>query len=277
MYEYFYHNITKKAVVAFGSLFNDIHIARFDSNGNETERVRVPLSYMTKQKFLSRLKQDPSLNNPFYMSLPRMSFEFANLIYDSSRKNDSFQRSLSQNNSGYSFRYGRVPYNLTFMLHIFAKNTDDALQILEQILPWFTPEYSVNVKMVNPTDMSVDLPFVIQNVTYDEDAEDTSFDTGTTVIVDIEFYAKLFYYGPTKQLPFGATGGTGFASGVQIPSGMIGKVVTGIFNTDVFGEVQSGVTGLEIQTLELGLTGNVSPLNFSPTASNQTYLVYGKC
>lgn len=278
MYEYFYHSITKKAVVAFGSLFNDIYIARFDSSGNETERVRVPLSYMTKQKFISRLNQDPSLNSPFYMSLPRMSFEFSNLIYDSSRKNDSFQKSLSQNNSIYSFRYGRVPYNMTFMLHIFAKNTDDALQIMEQIIPFFTPEYSVNVRMVDPTDLSVDLPFVIQNITYDEDNEDTNFENRKTVIVDIEFYAKLFYYGPTKQLSFGATsgaGGTGFGAGVQIPEGMIGKVVLDFFGGTT-GDILSGDSDLALQTVEVGLTGNVSPDTFSPTASNQSYIVYGK-
>lgn len=276
MYEYFYHSITKKAVVAFGSLFNDIYVARYDSSGNETERVRVPLSFMTKQKFISRLNQDPELTSPFYMSLPRMCFEFSNMVYDSSRKNDTFQRSLSQNNSVYSFRYGRVPYNLTFMLHIFAKNTDDALQIMEQVIPWFTPEYSVNVKMVNPTDMSVDLPFVIQNITYDEDAEDTNFESRKTVMVDIEFYAKLFYYGPTKQLSFGATGQSGFASGVQIPEGMVGKIVTGLFDTSQFDNVKSGITGLEMQTLETGLTGTVSPFTYSTTASDQTYLIYGK-
>jgi len=272
MFEYFYHNITKKAVVAFGSLFNDIYIARFNSDGSERERVRVPLSYMTKQKFISRLNQDPNLNSSFYMSLPRMSFEFSNLIYDSSRKNDSFQKSLSQNNSIFSYRYGRIPYNLTFMLHIFSKNTDDALQIMEQIIPWFTPEYSVNIRMVNPTDMSVDVPFVIQNITYDEDAEDTNFDSRKTVIVDIEFYAKLFYYGPTKKLSMGVTGGTGgFGPGVQIPEGMIGKVIANISDLS-----QIGLTGFEMQTLETGLTGTVSPSQYDILDPNQIYLVYGK-
>lgn len=269
MYEYFYHSITKKAVVAFGSLFNDIHIARFNSDGSEKERVKVPLSYMTKQKFISRLKQDPSLNNPYYMALPRMSFEFANLTYDASRKNDSIQKSISKGtDSLYSFRYGRIPYNLTFMLHIFAKNTDDALQIMEQILPWFTPEYSVNIKMVNPTDMSVDVPFIIQNVTYDEDVEDTDFETRKSVSITIEFYSKLFYYGPTKKLPYGATGGTGgIGDGVLIPEGMVGKVIASVYgNTD---------TDFLLETLETNLTGNVSAETYSPTADNQTYLVYG--
>ena len=269
MYEYFYHSITKKAVVAFGSLFNDIYIARFNSDGSEKERIKVPLSYMTKQKFITRLTQDPNLNNPFYMSLPRMSFEFSDLTYDSSRKNDTFQKSISKgSDSSYSFRYGRIPYNLTFNLHIYSKNTDDALQIMEQILPWFTPEYSVNVKMVNPTDMSVDVPFVIQNVMYDEDVEESDFETRKIVTVTLEFYSKLFYYGPTKKLFFGATGGTGgIGDGVLIPEGMIGKVISSVYgDTD---------TDFVLETLETNLTGNVSPETYSPTADNQTYLVYG--
>lgn len=278
MFEYFYHSITKKAVVAFGSLFNDIHIARYNSNGTERERVKVPLSYMTKQKFISRLTQNPELTNDLYMSLPRMAFEFSTFIYDSSRKNDSMQRVFSGSNNSYSFRYGRVPYNVTFMLHAFAKNTDDCLQILEQILPWFTPEYSVNVKMVNPTDMSVDVPFVIQNVTYDEDVEDSNFDGRKTVTMTIEFISKLFYYSPTSKLSLGATsasggydggtaGGGGFGPGVVIPQGMIGKVVTSSYELD---------SNFSFSTLEMGLTGNVNPINFSSTGTDQTYIVWSR-
>jgi len=276
MYEYFYHSITKKAVVAFGSMFNDIYIARYNSDGTEKERMKVPLSYMTKQKFVSRLKQNPELTNDFYMSLPRMAFEFTTLIYDASRKNDNFQKTVGGSNNLYAFRYGRVPYNLTFMLHVFAKNTDDALQILEQIIPWFTPEYSVNVKMVNPTDMSVDVPFIIQNVTYDEDVEDSDFQSRKTVMVTIEFVSKIFYYGPTKSMPLGATsatggydgganGGGGFGPNVVIPQGMIGKVITSAY------EFRSDVP---FMTMEMGLTGNVNPSNSSPTGSDQTYVVW---
>jgi len=268
MYEYFYHSITKKAVVAFGSLFNDIHIARFNSDGSEKERIKVPLSYMTKQKFISRLEQDPSLNNPYYMALPRMSFEFANLTYDASRKNDSIQKSISKGtDSFYSFRYGRIPYNLTFMLHIFAKNTDDALQIMEQILPWFGPEYSVNIKMLNPTDVSVDVPFIIQGVSYDEDVEESDFETRKTVSASIEFNCKLYYYGNVTEMDFGATGGTsGFGDNVLIPQGMVGKVLASVYDID---------STTPFETLETGLTGAVSATSFSVTASNQTYLIYG--
>lgn len=276
MYEYFYNSITKKAVVAFGSLFNDIYVARYNNDGTERERIKVPLSYMTKQKFLSRLKQNPELTNDFYMSLPRMSFEFSAFVYDSTRKNDLFQKTVSSKNNEYYFRYGRVPYNLTFSLHAFAKNTDDCLQILEQILPWFAPEYSVNIKMVDPTDMSVDVPFIIQNVTYDEDVEETNFDARKTVSMTIEFTCKLFYYGPTKKMSTGLTsatggydggtaGGGGFGPNVIIPQGMVGKVISSVY------EFSSDVP---FKTVEIGLTGNVNPSNFSPTSTDQTYIVW---
>lgn len=269
MYEYFYHSITKKAVIAFGSLFNDIYVARYNADGSEKERIKVPIAYMTKQKFISRLNQNPTLQNDFYMSLPRMAFEFSSLIYDSSRKNDTFQKSFSYTDNIYSYRFGRVPYNLTFTLHAFTKNTEDCLQILEQILPWFTPEYSVTVKMVNPTDMSVDVPFVIQNVIYDEDVEDSDFENRKTVSMSVEFACKLFYYGPTKSLPLGTTGASGasgFAPGVVIPEGMVGKVIVPFYTTD---------GDFSFQTLETGITGNASPTGFSPTASDQSYLIYG--
>ena len=109
MYEYFYHSITKKAVIAFGSLFNDIYVARYNADGSEKERIKVPIAYMTKQKFISRLNQNPTLQNDFYMSLPRMAFEFSSLIYDSSRKNATFQKSFSYIDNIYSYRFGTVP------------------------------------------------------------------------------------------------------------------------------------------------------------------------
>lgn len=267
MSDYFYHGTTKKAVIAFGSLFNDIYVARYNSDGSEKERVKVPLSYMSKQKFISRLQQNPDLDNDFYMNLPRMSFEFTSFIYDSSRKLNSFEKTLGYSGDSFKYRYGKVPYNINFILHIFAKNTDDVLQIMEQILPWFGPEYSVNIKMLNPTDVSVDVPFIIQGVSYDEDVEESDFETRKTVSASIEFNCKLYYYGNVTEMDFGATGGTsGFGDNVLIPEGMIGKVLASVYDID---------STTPFETLETGLTGAVSATSFSVTASNQTYLIYG--
>lgn len=259
MSDHFYHSITKKAVIAFGSLFNDIYVVRYNSDGTEKERFKVPLMYMTKQKFLSRIETSPDLANQVEIKLPAMSFEFNLFVYDSTRKNNSFQRTVQKDtNNDYYMRYGRVPYNVNFILNIAAKNTEDCLQILEQILPWFSPEYSVTVKMINPTDMSVDVPFVIQNITYDEDVEDSDYEQRKLVSVSIEFTAKLFYYGALTKLPLAATGSTGssfYNTNVEVPKGMIGKVI------NVFEDFDSGMT---FQTTIVGVTGNSNPYNFDP-------------
>lgn len=271
MFEFFYHQITKKAIVAFGSLFNDIYIARYENDGTEKERIRVPLSYMSKQKFITRLNQNPDLANNFYNNLPRMSFDFNLFSYDPSRKNDTFQKSLYKRDSDFYYRYGRVPYIIKFNLNIFTKNTEDILQILEQIFPWFSPEYSVNVKMVNPTDMSVDVPFIIKSVTYEDNVADTGFDADRKVVSStIEFDCKLFYYGPTRKLSSTPEGSTAFGENVSIPEGMVGKVITSVFTPGVEEPFMTAVTGLtgtvDASNFDLGLSG----------ASAQYYMIYTK-
>lgn len=269
MFEFFNHQITKKAIVAFGSMFNDIYIARYNADGTEKERIKVPLSYMSKQKFISRLNQNPDLQNNFYNALPRMSFEFNLFTYDATRKNDTFQRSLYRKDSEVYYRYGRVPYVIKFNLNVFTKNTEDILQILEQIFPWFAPEYSVNVKMVNPTDMSVDVPFILKSVTYQDNVADTAMDADRKVILStLEFDCKLFYYGPTRKL--NTKGLSGSSGNIEIPEGMIGKVVTSVFTTGVdepFMTLETGLTGdVNINNFDLGLSG----------ASAQYYMIYTK-
>jgi len=269
MFEFFNHQITKKAIVAFGSMFNDIYVARYETNGTEKERIKIPLSYMSKQKFISRINQNSTLQNNFYNALPRMSFDFSLFSYDASRKNDTFQRSLYRKDSEVYYRYGRVPYIVKFNLNVFTKNTEDMLQILEQIFPWFAPEYSVNIKMVNPTDMSVDVPFILKSVTYEDNVVDTQMDADRKVIIaTFEFDCKLFYYGPTRKLDTnGLSGSTG---DMAIPEGMIGKVITSLFTPSV---------DEPFMTLETGLTGNVNINNFDlglSGASAQYYMIYTK-
>jgi len=271
MFEFFNHQITKKAIVAFGSMFNDIYIARYETNGTEKERIKIPLSYMSKQKFISRLNQNPTLQNNFYNALPRMSFDFNLFSYDSSRKNDTFQRSLYTKDNEVYYRYGRVPYIIKFNLNVFTKNTEDMLQILEQIFPWFAPEYSVNVKMVNPTDLSVDVPFILKSVTYEDNVADTQMDAERKVIVStLEFDCKLFYYGPTRKLNNQSLTGSGSTGDIFIPEGMIGKVITSVFTPSVdepFLTLETGLTGdVNINNFDLGLSG----------ASAQYYMIYTK-
>lgn len=273
MSNHFYHSITKKAVIAFGSLFNDMYVSRYNSDGSEKERVKVPLFYMTKQKFLTRILANPDLLGSVSYSIPAMSFEFNLFSFDASRKNDTFQKTLYKKTNGdYLFRYGRTPYNVTFVLNVFSKNTEDVLQILEQILPWFNPEYSVNIKMLDPTDMSVDVPFVIQNINYDENVEETDLPESDRKLANltIEFTCKLFYYGPLQKLDAAATGATQGIGDSYVPKGMIGKVITTTRNMD---------NGMAFESILVGVTGGANPETFDPSlssSSDQTYIVYSK-
>lgn len=205
MTDYYYHSTIRKIVVAFASLFNDIYISRKDKDGNEIERFRVPIAYGPKQKFLSRLDRlggsfDQAVKLETY--LPRLSFEITNLQYDSSRKLNTIQRTVAASSTGDLFgRYERVPYNMTFTLSVMAKTVDDNLQIMEQILPMFGPEFTFTIKAIDPTDMDVDVPLVFSSTTM-TDGDDGSYGdyaNRKVTMSNIQFVAKMYLYGPVKK------------------------------------------------------------------------------
>ena len=141
----FYHETIRKVVVAFGTLFNGIQLVRKDNDGTIVQSMKVPLAYGPRQKFLVRLREDPDLTKQVAITLPRIGFEIQNLTYDPSRKLNrvqKFKKTKTGNNSKLDIQYMPVPYNLDFELYIMAKNSDDALQIVEQILPYFQPDYT---------------------------------------------------------------------------------------------------------------------------------------
>lgn len=252
--EYFYHGITKKVVIGFGSLFNDIHVARYNPDGSEKERVRVPLAYSSKQKFITRIEQNPTLMNDFQNFIPRMSFEFDDIQYDSIRKNDSMTRTYGIKSGRYNYRFGRVPYNLGFKLHFYGKNTDDCLQIFEQIVPWFTPEYSITVKLLDPTDMETDLTIILDSVSYDSQYEG-DFQDRKLVTMTLDFTVKTFFYGPIKKLENKYA--SGITGGVLVPEGMIGKVLVGVFG------YESDTEFTKIETIETGITAGFDLMNIN--------------
>jgi len=259
--EYFYHGTTKKAVIAFGSLFNDIYIARYNTDGSEKERIKVPLSYSSKQKFITRIEQSPDLLNDFENYLPRMSFEFGEISYDSTRKNSSLDKTFGIDSQNYYYRFGRVPYTLNFRLHFYAKNTDDCLQIFEQIVPWFTPEYSVTIKNINPTDISHDMTIILTNISF-EDEYEGSFEDRKIVSMSIDFDVKMHYYGPLKKMNNKYL--SGITGNALIPEGMIGKVLVGIF------AFQSDEEFVKLETIETGITAgyDFSDINNSDVAGS---------
>jgi hypothetical protein len=152
MFEYFYNEILRKTVVSFGSLFNNIIIKHTDQSDNVIDQLKVPLAYGPIQKFLARLEQTPDLNTSVQMTLPRMSFEFTGLTYDPSRKvttTQTFTAGLKSDGTEIKKVYMPVPYNLNFELNIMSKLNDDALQIIEQILPYFQPSYNLSIELIS--------------------------------------------------------------------------------------------------------------------------------
>jgi len=198
MFEYFYNEILRRTVISFGTLFNNISIKHTNSSNQVISEVKVPLAYGPTQKFLARLTQSPDLNKAVAMTLPRMSFEFTGLTYDSSRKVTATQIFTSKSATDGSVTkkaYMPVPYNMQFELSIMSKLNDDALQIIEQILPYFQPSYNLTVELVDEIDEKRDIPIVLENVTMQDDYEG-DFSTRRVLLYTLRFTAKTFLFGP---------------------------------------------------------------------------------
>ena len=196
----FYNQGFKKLIVAFGQIFNNIVIQRTNSTGGVTARIKVPLAYAPKEKFLVRLDQQANLESrEFATTLPRMGFEITGLAYDSSRKLTRVQKysKVKSNEDGkkMNFNYTPVPYNITMNLYVFTATAEDGLQIIEQILPYFQPDYTVTVNVVPDLGIKRDIPIVLGNIGY-EDTYDGSFTQRRAVIYTLSFTAKTYLFGP---------------------------------------------------------------------------------
>jgi hypothetical protein len=201
MFEYFYHEILRRTVVSFGSLFNEISIKHTDNSGNVKSVIKVPLAYGPTQKFLARLEQSPDLNKPVQITLPRMSFEFTGLTYDPTRKSTTTQTFIAKSAvDGTESKkvYLPVPYNMQFELSIMSKLNDDALQIIEQILPFFQPSYSMTIELVDIINEKRDIPVILENITMQDDYEG-NFTTRRVLIYTLRFTAKTYLFGPVSS------------------------------------------------------------------------------
>lgn len=201
MFEYFYNEIFRSVIIGFGSLFNGIEIQHKDENDSTFSVIKVPLAYGPTQKFLARLKQNPDLNAPVQMTLPRMSFEFTNLAYDSSRKSTQTQTVIYTNPDGTETKKGYlpVPYNMTITLSIYTKLNDDMLQIIEQIVPYFQPGYTLPIKFLGNLNEVINVPVQLDNIDMSDDYEG-NFDTRRALIYTITFTAKTYVFGPLKDV-----------------------------------------------------------------------------
>ena len=194
----FYHGTLRKFVVVFGNMFNGIYVQRFNSSNERVQTLKIPISYGPKEKFLIRLAQDPNLDQDVAISLPRMGFEMIGLNYAANRKLPSsikHSKVNRQDNSNLTTQRIPVPYDIQFTLSIFVKNADDGTQILEQILPYFQPEWTNSVRLQPELDLVYDVPVILNDVNV-EDTYEGDFTARRALIWNLNFTMKGFMFGP---------------------------------------------------------------------------------
>ncbi len=278
MFGHFYNNSVRKLVVGFGTLFNEIDVKRYNADDTVKETLRVPLGYGPKEKFLVRLNQPSSISDDVKvrMTAPRLGFELTGFAYDPTRKRNTLSKRISTGAadgvSSVRKNFAEVPYTFDFSLSVFVRHMDDGLQIIEQILPYFTPEFTVTLNL-NALAQKIDVPIVLTSVTNTAEY-DGDFDSGRLINFDLNFTAKSYVYGPIKDSKIitqtittnflaqdftasgGVTGATGALSRVDVgvtgPSGDQSNLVTG-YSADtqlyVYGYTAGGTGGPGIDLL----------------------------
>lgn len=192
---HFYHATIRRFVSVFGTLFNNVIVMRQDSSGNVKSTVRVPLAYGPKEKFLARIDEQADLQDPkVTIKLPRMSFEIDGIQYDTQSKLNRANKMMIDGKKHFVFS----PYNISMSLNIMAKTQDDALQIIEQILPYFQPEYTVTIKEGVSDNVKTDVPITLTSVQL-LDQYDGGFMERRAIIYTLNFEGKIRFYGPSQE------------------------------------------------------------------------------
>jgi len=196
----FYNRTIRKIVVAFGTVFNDIILQRYNADGTtKRELFKVPLSYGAKEKYLTRITSDPNLTKSIATVVPRISFEMVSMSYDTGRKLNTLTQNFAANTStAVKTQYRPIPYNFEFNLSIYVRNTEDGTQILEQILPFFTPDFTVTVNFIPEMNQKYDMPIVLNSVNSTVDYEGDMMTT-RMIMWDLTFTAKSYIWPPVKS------------------------------------------------------------------------------
>lgn len=196
---HFYNRTIRKIVVAMGTVLNDIDIVRYTKDGlTAKERFRVPLSYGAKEKYLTRLTSDPTLTKSINTIVPRISFELTGMSYDSSRKMVSTLQNSSVTNAGIKTQYSPVPYDFSFSASVYVRNTEDGTQIIEQIVPFFTPDFTVTLNLIPALGLKYDLPIILNSVSNEVDYEGDFLST-RLIIWNLDFTVKGYLFPPVKD------------------------------------------------------------------------------
>lgn len=243
---HFYNKSVRNTVIAFGSLFNKIKISRTDSSGTEIKQIQVPISYGNKAKFIRKIREDYRLSTPdktsVSMTLPRIGFELSSVEYDTSRKVNTLNRLYAAKDGDINKlkgNYSSVPYNLNFGLYLMSETVDDGLQMLEQITPFFTPEFTVSLNLIDPHHQKVDVPIVLNSADVESEYEG-DFDSIRTVMWNLSFTARSYMYSPVKD------------------TGIIKRAITVFYDSTLIDKFD-------------GSTGAVSRIDLTPSPVGATY------
>ena len=198
----FYFGLIRKYVILMGTLLNNIRITRTDASGNTVALLKVPITYGPKDKMLARIKQDPAIDRPTATApLPMISFEMGKMVYDGSRKLNTINRNVVKYAGvpeKFKYQYNPVPYNIEFKVYIYAKNAEDGTKIIEQILPYFTPDWTTTVNLIPEVEITMDIPIILNNIGY-SDTYDGEFQDRRAIIWTLDFELKGYFYGPVKN------------------------------------------------------------------------------
>lgn len=195
------HNTIRKYIILFGTLFDNLYITRENSTGETIQTLKIPLSYGPKEKFLARINMDSGLDRPVATVLPRMSFELITMNYASERKLNTINKMskiTSTDKNQMQYQYSPVPYDFSFQLAIMVKNAEDGTKIIEQILPYFTPEWTATVNLMPEVSGKYDIPIVLNDIS-SEDTYEGDFTTRRALIHTLTFTMKGYLFGPTRK------------------------------------------------------------------------------
>tara|TARA_Y100000996_G_scaffold87181_1_gene60906 strand:- start:2032 stop:3078 length:1047 start_codon:yes stop_codon:yes gene_type:complete len=246
---WFYNETIKRAVSIFGTLFNNIDVKDVKTDGTVLNIRKVPISYGPRAKFLARLNNEPNTNDGSRtaISLPRIAFELAGFEYDTARQNNKLIRNTKTTQEtdkvNRKFQYAPAPYNLSFNLSVMAKSMNDALQIVEQILPYFQPDYTVTMKMIDEMVDYRDVPIILESVDF-EDNYEGGFDERRVITYNLAFKMQLYFFGPVYQ----------------------GKIIKNVIERDYIGDGNAAFSTSEITSA--GLVKEVK--HYEPAFVNRT-------
>ena len=200
----FYFSTIRKYVILVGTLFNDIRVVKNDpSTNNEISLVRVPITYAPKDKMLARVFQDPNIDRPTAtFPLPMISFEMGKMQYDGTRKLHTIGKVTVKGNTSpsiFNYQYNPVPYNIDFKVYVYSKNVEDGTKIIEQILPFFTPDWTTRVNLIPEMNIIMDIPVVLNNISYSDNYGEDPLSKIRQIIWTLELTVKGYIYGPVKQ------------------------------------------------------------------------------